>query len=529
MAEQSVDLRSTLSILRRHRLVLTFAALAGVLAGVGLVWLRPPMYASTSQVLLPPVQQSADGVTPTRDVNTEIRVAMSDGVLGPAGQAVTPPMSVQALSKRVEVSAPTTDVLVITSRAETPERAEALSRAMADAELAYVTRAASSLSNAQTEALAQREQTLNDSLDSVTHEIRTAEARKDSEDPSSTQGKADAAAIASLTAQQASLVLEIDQLKQKAVTSQPQGAAQIIQKASPAKRAGLVTRSILFSMIGLLLALGIAALVLVLLGKRDPRLRYRDEIADALGSPVVASLRSRAPRNIAGWSALLEDYTPGAVDSWALRQALRQLSIEVAGAPRRPGERGEGVAHPPSITVVTLSDDVRALAMAPQLAAYAASVGLRTVLVAAQRHESASALWAACSQGTPEHRPGLQVDTRVRNGSDADLTVVLAVVDRTKPELSELSRLPKSAVTILAVSSGTATAEELARTAVNADDAGSRIVGILVADPDDLDRTTGRMLRQERTQQVALPSHLTGVPGADPTGGNVSGIRRRPR
>ena len=92
-----------------------------------------------------------------------------------------------------------------------------------------------------------------------------------------------------------------------------------------------------------------------------------------------------------------------------------------------------------------------------------------------------------------------------------------------------MSRLPKSAATVLAVSSGTATAEELARTAVNADDAGSRIAGILVADPDDLDRTTGRMLRQERTQQVPLPSHLTGVPGADTTGGNVSGIRRRPR
>jgi capsular polysaccharide biosynthesis protein len=526
VAEQSVDLRSTLSILRRHRLVLALAALVGVLAGVGLVLLRPPMYASTSQVLLPPVQQTADGQTPTRDVNTEIRVAKSDGVLGPAGQAVTPQMTVQAMSKRVDVSAPTTDVLVITSRAETPGRAEALSRAMAAAELAYVNRAASTVSTAASEALARRQQTLESSLETVNSEIRKAEARKQGEDPASTQGQTDAAALAQLTAEQANLALQIDQIKQKEMASQPQGNASIIQQASPAKRAGLVSRSIIFSAIGLLLALGVAALVLVLLGKRDPRLRYRDEIADALGSPVVASLRSRAPRNIVGWSSLLEDYTPGAVDSWALRQTLRQLSIDVGGAPRRHGERGETLAHPPSITVITLSDDVRALALGPQVAAYAASVGLRTVLVAAHRHESASALWAACSQSTDELRPGLEVDTQVRKVSDADLTVVLAVVDRSKPELNEL---PQSAVTVLAVSAGSATAEELARTAVNADDAGSRITGILVADPDDLDRTTGRMLRTERTQQVPLPSHLTGVPGSGTTGSNVSGIRRRPR
>jgi hypothetical protein len=518
-----VDLRSTLSILRRRRLVLVLAALVGVAAGVTFVVLRPPLYSSTSQVLLPPVR-STDGQRIARDVKTEIRIATSDAVLGPAGQAVTPSLSVRAMAKKVEVSAPTSDVLVIEARAETPARAEALSEAMADAELSYVTRVASSLSNAETAALEQRQQALRDSLDTVNKEIKATEARKADEDPASTQGEADAAALAQLTAQQASLVLQLDQLKQKATTSQPQGAASIIQAASPARRPGLVARSIVFSMFGLLLFGGIAASVLVLTGKRDRRLRYRDEIADALGSPVVASLRSRAPRTVAAWSSLLEVYAPGTVDAWALRQALRQLSIEAAGTQRRHGERSDGIAHPPSITVITLSDDPRGLAMGPQLAAYAASEGLRTVIVPADRHESAAALWAACSQGGDGLRPGLTVDSHVPRSRDIDLTVVLAVVDRGEPDLSEV---PRSAVTVLAVSSGSATAEELALTAVNADDAGNRIAGIVVADPDDLDRTSGRQLQHERGQQVPLPTHLTGVPGA--SGSNVSGIRRRSR
>ena len=528
MAEQSVDLRSTLSILRRHRLVLVMAALVGVGAGVGFGLLRPPMYASTSQVLLPPGQQSATGTPLARDVNTEIRIATSDEVLGPAGQAVTPPMSIRALAKRVQVSAPTTDVLVLTARADTPARAEALSRALAQAEVDYETRAGSSLGNAETAALVQRRQALQDSLDTVNTEIRRADARKNSELPGSTQWQTDATALSELTAQQASLVLQIDQLKQKALLSQPEHTASIIQAASPAKRPGLVQRFVIFSLLGVLLVGLLTASVLVLRGKRDRSLRYRDEMADALGSPVVGSFRSRTSRNVAGWSSLLADYAPGPVDAWAMRQALRQLAIEAGGSPRRHGERGEGLGHPTSVTVISLSDDLGALALGPQLAAYAASAGLHTRLVAAQRHESAAALWAACGQGVAESRPGLEVDTRFRTSQDVDLTVVLRVVDRSKPELGGISDVPQSTVTVLAVSSGSATAEELALTAVNADDGGNRISGILVADPDDLDRTTGRLLRRERAQQVALPTHLTGVPG--PGGGsNVSGMRRRPR
>lgn len=527
MAEQSVDLRSTVSILRRHRWVLLLAVLVGVVSGVGLVVLRPPLYASSTQVLLPPVK-STDGLPPSRDVKTEMKIATSDGVLGPAGQAVHPALTVRQMAKRVTVKAPTSDVLEISGRAADPDYARTIAQAAAEAEVAYVTRSSSSLTNAELAALRGREDDLRRSLDTVGTEIEKTKTRMARESNGSDQGQADAAALAQLTAQQASLVLQIDQLKTKASASRPDGAATIIQTASPAKRPNLVGRAIGYSLLGVLLAELAAASVLVLLGRRDRKLRYRDEIADALGSPVVASVRSRAPRTVADWASLLEEYTPGTVDAWAMRQALHQLDHAGAIIERLHGDRDEGSSGEPLVlSVISLADDPRALAMGPQLAAYAAASGITTTLVAAQRHESAAALWAACAQVPREVRPGLRIETRPKVPADAELSVVLMVVDRRQPELAVL---PEASVPILAVSSGAATAEELALVAVTADDAGGPVAAIVVVDPDDLDRTTGRLLQHERAQQVPLPARLTGLPGpATASGGHVSGLRGGPR
>jgi hypothetical protein len=278
----------------------------------------------------------------------------------------------------------------------------------------------------------------------------------------------------------------------------------------------------------MLIAAGLAALLLVLVvGRRSRRLRFRDEIADALGAVVIASVRSQTARSVAGWTALLANYSPGTVDSWALRQTLRHLlGTDVAlGLPRQPGEKAKRNAV--TVIVLSLGDDPRGLALGPQLASYAASVGVRTRLVAAQGEGSAVSLWAACSgvYENSEVRENLVVGTQ-GGPQKAELMVVLAVVDRHDPELTEL---PRTGSTILAVSAGAATAEDRARTAVAADDAGARIEGILVADPDDIDRTTGRHLQAERSEQIPLPTHLTGAPIVSP-GATVSGLRsRRPR
>ena len=161
------------------------------------------------------------------------------------------------------------------------------------------------------------------------------------------------------------------------------------------------------------------------------------------------------------------------------------------------------------MTVVSLSADGRALAVGPQLAAFASSQGIATHLITGMGDESSAALWAACNVdvgGSP--RPGLYLGD-LTGGTKVDLTINLVVVDRGKPDLGDISAF---AATIVSVAAGAASEQELARVAIAVDDKGRRIDGIVVADPDPTDRTSGRHTMDERILRPDLPTRLTGIP-----------------
>jgi hypothetical protein len=252
----------------------------------------------------------------------------------------------------------------------------------------------------------------------------------------------------------------------------------------------MATRLFTFGVVGALVLSSLVAALLLLLRPRDRRLRSRDEIASALGCDVIASLRGRHPSNVSAWTTLMLTYEPGTVDSWALRQALRQL------APDIKVERTSGsLNYPDSLTVVSLEGDGSGLAVGPQLASFASSSGVNTRIVGAQRQESAAALWAACSLAPGDRlRDSLIVDTRPSESRTCDLLVVLVVVSRSHPSLQGL---PNTEALVLALSSGAASAEELALVAMAADDAGRHFDGVIVPDPDRLDHTTGRIVAPE--------------------------------
>jgi len=506
VSERPLDLRYVLSTLRRHRRLLACAALLGAMAGAALVLLRPPLYTSTSVVLLPSAF-SFSGETTARDVETQVRIARSHAVLDPAGQALRPSMSVRALNRNVTVTAPTPDVLEIVAEAVTPERARAISRAVTDAQVDYMSSSVSSLSNAQRAALTTRESELTSTLDAVRDEIESAADRRRS--GTSARDDADATVLAQLTAQEATLILQLDEVKDRLAGIEPRAAATVIQEASPAERPTLVTWFTWAVLIGAVALTALASMALTVAGVRDRRLRYRDDLADALGRPVLASVRSRSARSAAGWVSLLSGHDPGPTEVWAFRQALHQITLHDPLRAGHPAARGSKPRRPLVLTVISFSGDSRGLAVGPQLATYAASTGLRTRLVTAQGDDSSAPLWAACARMEGQAvRPGLSVDSQVRPRTEADLTIAIAVTDRREPSLPVL---PDEAVAVLAVSSGSATADELARAAVSLDDAGLRILGMIVADPDVTDRTTGRLLQPERAQEVSLPTRLTGV------------------
>jgi predicted outer membrane lipoprotein len=264
--------------------------------------------------------------------------------------------------------------------------------------------------------------------------------------------------------------------------------------------------------IGLLVGAAFGAIGALAAGRRDRRLRQRDEIADSIGIPVLASIPVSHPTDAAGWMRLLTGYKPSAVDAWRLRGALHYLGL----GDTDPSDIGQGDGV--SLAVLSVQSDPGALALGPQLAVFAASLGVRThLMIGPQQVPNATAtLRAACTgmvaMGSGRSRY-LRVTVRdqdnAREHPTAALTILVAVVDEQAPRVADRMR---TTVAVLGVSAGVATAEDLARIAVSAADSGRQIAGIFVADPDSTDQTTGRLPQQTRTTARRAPTHLTGIP-----------------
>ena len=121
-------------------------------------------------------------------------------------------------------------------------------------------------------------------------------------------------------------------------------------------------------------------------------------------------------------------------------------------------------------------------------------------------------LRAACVATSPE--PPSQLRVIVRDHADGlrepdvALTVLVVVVDVQAPQVTNMIR---TTATVLGVSAGMATAEQLARVAASAAVGGHDVIGILVADPDPADTTTGRLPQVERPAQRRRPTRMTGT------------------
>ena len=226
-------------------------------------------------------------------------------------------------------------------------------------------------------------------------EIKKATDRIAVEGRTSAAGRADAAALSDLTAVRASTVLDIDAVKKQlagedTTAGQVAAGASVIQPASPGRQSSLRHRCahVRPGRCGRWPCCSTTVYLLVT-NRRDPKLRSRDEIADAVGIPVITSVRVRPPRSAHGWRELLRGYTPDSPDAWALRQLLHGLVPESG----RSGPR----VRASSSSCSRVSGDTAGLAVGPQIASFAASNGIATQLFAAQQHESATTLWAACS------------------------------------------------------------------------------------------------------------------------------------
>jgi capsular polysaccharide biosynthesis protein len=458
MSQKALDLRRSMQIVRRHKVLVGIVVTLGIFGGAAYAVLKPPMLASTALVAVqPPVSAQpvtttggTDTFTPTQEV-----VAGSNQVLVDALPDVRPAMSLDELRHDVQVGSPSANIISVTAKGKNATDAEANANAVANSYIRYVSSSHSAVGHIQ---------------------------------------------------------------------------AQLLESASGATGPVPIERTIVYALLGGLAGALIGVIVALAVGRNDRRVRERDEIANSIGIPVLASVPVAHPSSAAGWTKLFESYKPAAVHSWQLRTALQQVGMPGLGF-GRPAYDGNGSSWYDadrasmydggggrfSLMVLSLSSDSGALALGPQLAVFAASQRIPTSLVIGPQQDAAATatLRTACAAPPSKAsiRHGMLRVTAYDEGGvdiqpDTALVIVVAVVDSRAPKMPDTMR---TNATVIGVSAGAATAEQLARAAVVAGADGREITGILVADPEPTDQTTGRIPHLARPARRGLPTRLRGV------------------
>ena len=459
MSQKAMDLRRSVQIVRRHKLLVGALVVLGIIGGAAYSVLRPPLLTATALVALQPPASAAptvatsgtiDTFTPTQEI-----VADSNPVLFDALPNVRPAMSFDELHHDVTIGSPSADIISVSAEGKTAADAEATANAVANSYISYVSSARSAIGRIQ---------------------------------------------------------------------------AQLLQSAGEATGPKPIEENIIYGLLGGLAGALIGVVVALALGRDDRRLRERDGIANSIGIPVLASVPVTRPSSAAGWSKLFETYKPTSVHSWQLRTALQQLGMPRPGFgrlaydgngsswhgdDRASAHDGDGGRF--SLMVLSLSSDSGALALGPQLAVFAASQGIPTALVIGPQQDAArtATLRTACAAPLSQAsaRQGM-LQAFAYDGGDVDLqpdaalVIVVAVLDSRAPKMPDTMR---SNATVIGVSAGAANAEQLARAAVVAGADGREITGILVADPDPADQTTGRIPQLAQPARRALPNRLRGA------------------
>jgi hypothetical protein len=272
------------------------------------------------------------------------------------------------------------------------------------------------------------------------------------------------------------------------------GQPIVLQQAAPASTSSPLKKS---APIGLVAGLLAGCIVVFVRGRRDRRLRRRDEIADAVGLPVLAAIEAGQYRTFTEWTQFLENFEPSPTELWNMRRVLNLVLRDQDAEP--------------TIRLVSYADDSAALAAGPQLALAAAELGVEVRLEPGM-HEVLAPLRAACAQlkrygyvdrsyTLPIHEDDSWMRTWDRRNQapiSADFVVSILALDRSYPDWSAFA-----GQSILAISSGAAVADELARLALAAAEGGGRIEGILLVNPEPGDSGAGLAPDRQEAQTSA--------------------------
>jgi capsular polysaccharide biosynthesis protein len=500
MSEEALDLRRLLTAITRRRLLFTMV-LAGCLAvGVLVAVLQTPTFASRATVLLPPSDRDANG-NELRDMATELTIVMSSEILGRAGRAAGSDLELDELQRAVSVQAVSNEVFEIHATAASPEQAAQLADAVATEYVAFSIDEASERVGTQISALKDQTVELEERIERLDAEIASNIALLRSQDPGSAEALRTAAIIDSLRLDQVDAARQLSSVNTRVADAELSAAlsrrgTRVLEAATVPDQPMWLRRALPVAIAGAT-GLLLGALLAFARNKRDRRIRARDEVAEAVGAPVVASLPVPRSRGVNGCSALLRGWTASPTERLALRHAFTRLSLADLGTRT-------------NLIVIVLPADRAGVLLAAQLAAFAAAGGTRTAFALCSDEPTAADVRAACNSlkplrerlgpdrpvGTEEEgiiRPDLcfhdlGAEAEVVELDCAELTVVVVVADMGG---FVIPTGRGATATAIAVSSGWATPEELASVAALCQDAGHRVGGVFLANPDRRDTTTG--------------------------------------
>lgn len=510
MTEQVLDVRGWLRLVRRFwRIVAVFVVL-GVAAAAAYVHWVVPGYQASSLVLLPTTASSGSGTTPSaRSVTTDARIAVSAAVLVPAGREIDRSLDLPALQRAVSADSTANSVLRITARSSSAREAEALANAVANQLVTFVANNGSTSASNVVAALHSEDRQLTAQLNDAQGELTAAKKQLTADQGTGGRRSTDTSLVNTLSSEVSSLNLQLDAVKAQTtqaalVEIAANQGTEVIQKATSATPPSVTSRALPLGL-GALGGLLVGSLVVLAWYRRNPRLRTRDGLAEAVGAPVVSSLALPKRRTPGDWAALFESYAPSALEQWTVRRALREI--------------GAGEDRGRQLTVLALAGDRGGMAQAAHVAVAMADSGTSTAFAVTAGDEGSTALRAACARlvGEGRHpRADLTIlESATAPAEEAQLVVELVVVDPEHPTPERAGR--PGTVVVLAVSSGFPSAEELAGTAIAAADGGRPVEAVLVVNPTSADRTAGRFA-ETSPARPSLSARRTGPSRSEAAG-----------
>jgi capsular polysaccharide biosynthesis protein len=522
--EQALNLKESFRVVLRYRRAVAICAAAGLVLGVVAAAVLPSYSTAKSVILLPPSPVNSSG-TPTRNIQDDVALALSPLILTPAAKAAHIDLPIQTLQKRLTVSAVsgTDDVISIVAKGTSGAQAIVLANAVANQFLAYSASAASNLDVTTEQNLQVEVNELTSDISGlktqVTNDTNVVRTTTDPQTHEAAQQALDSALSAENYESQNLQTLKTELGNIKQASGAQALDAEIIQKATaaqdPSKRTFLE-----FGGIGLVAGLLVGIVAAFVRGRKDRRLRRRDEIARAAGVAVLASVSASPKKTSEDLLGILEHFEPSVGDKAAMRRLMDELGVprHAVHPPAGASQNGSSAPHQGvDLTAFVLAGDAKAITAAAELPAFAATLGMRVALVVGGDDPATRQLSVACAArdaldpgatrpnfltyASSPGNPPEGVDFAVRIEVVNPVTVDVADWDSPKTTSDRISS------TVLILSSGYATPEEVEVIAIAAEHHGQPLVGVVVADPEPSDRTAGQT--KQRLVGMAGPRQIS--------------------